>query len=154
MREEAKIIDFGQARRDKLNRGKRAQMGSTPEGQILYPEEKIEITEGEALTIAHDLIEKYPDEEALIKDFTEREGNRTRGDSLLSDQGHGRGVRERMQKSLANQREEIAAYTMEDLMRVFQIHKKNPANYSGVRLRAVADEIIKRFLVGIKSSGA
>jgi len=137
------IIDFGKERRDRRNKQKRSSIEITPQGDTLYPENKIEVTEAEAITLAHGIIEKFRDDKALVEDFSARKRPPTDAyEPTTLTQGS---LEERTQESLATQRKVAAASTTESLVRILQYHTTNPMHYYGTLLLAVAEELVKRF---------
>lgn len=145
MGEGSEIIDFGKRRRDRLNAHKRASIEVDVEGNFRYPETTSDITEAEALDIAHDIIKKYPDEAALIIDFEERESAYAREHGEQPDSASRANIDTRARIFFTNQREEAAAIATEELKKILEVSKAHPTYYHSGRLRAVADEILKRF---------
>lgn len=139
MEEKPKIIPLGERRRDKGNEGKRDGVEITPDGYILYPEEKIDITVDEALMLAKQVIKEYSDPEALFRDYATRERNNpSRQFYERTDDGT---LRKELETLIAHQRSYAALGNMDSLMIKMDFHKKNPNHYYGTVVLATAEEL-------------
>jgi len=121
-----KIIDLTERRRQKDNESKRIVLKTTPDGNILYPEERVELTTRDTLTMAKNIVQQH---------------------SFDSEQ-------ERMRKGiinfgldrvqLASQRGFAQASPSQSLFNILSFHHKNPGHYAKELLLATAEELVRR----------
>ena len=137
------IIDIAERRKKKQNAGMETQLGQTPDGYIIYPPEKIEITVDEALKIADDVIEKYNNPQALFEDYLRREKSKSNQDTSYIERTDEE-LRQRMESSLDFQIKSIKKTETDGLIKMLALHKKAPAHYYGIIILAPAIELKKR----------
>ncbi len=141
-----KIVDFGAKRKEEINKGKRAGIETSPDGEsFLFPQEQLELTEAEALDIARKILETFPTRESVVAEFKRREQPREEMYNLTFDPNLKESIEERVDASLKSQKEYAGATTTEGLVRMLQIHKNNPEQYYPTLLVAIAEEILGRF---------
>lgn len=145
--EKDNVINLGSERLRKANKQRRVEIEITPDGDFLYPEDRVEITEAKALDIARDIIAIYPDEEALVDDFKMHENGQFQTlNELLSMPAASPGeIRTRTQRSRISQQEDAAASETRVLVAILQTYRKDPKFFYGTKLLATAEELIKRF---------
>jgi hypothetical protein len=140
--EKPKILSLGERRRDKENEGKRTALEVSPDNNFLYPEEKVEITVDEALELANEAIEKYSDPEKLFEDFARRERvNIYRQDYKELDDDQ---LKKEIETDRETQRSFARLSTTKSLLRIFDLHRKNPQHYYKIMLLACAEELKRR----------
>ncbi|MBI1960794.1 MAG: hypothetical protein HYS43_00745 [Candidatus Liptonbacteria bacterium] len=145
MEKPTNVVNLAEKRREKESkkRAKRTAAGVTPEGAFIFPEAPLGITEGEALGLANEVIEKYSAPEALLEDFSRREN------AEIQRLGHGAVTDEKMKKGmeadLASQRSVATHMTTKELLKIFDLHKKHPAHFYGTKILACAEALADRF---------
>lgn len=107
-------VDLSQVRKERQGKAARRGLQVDSNGDFIYPERVISITIVEALALAHEIIQKFPE----------------------STQDP---------KALASQREASQFSTVDDCLRVLELHRQYPSHYHQAVLLATAEALLKRF---------
>jgi hypothetical protein len=146
---EPKIINLGEERKKRENEDKRTELDTSPDGYLLYPERKTEITVDEALEIADDVIKKYGDPKVLVEDLLNKDLlKRKKHESDLiwpyKDKDY-EDLEKQMESSLESHRSQAKLIKTKGLLEILALHKKYPAYFSGTKILADAEELKSRF---------
>jgi hypothetical protein len=140
-----KVPTVGEYRLKKQNEAKRKGLELTPSGDLLYPEEKGEMTYEEAYDLAKKILEQFPDERRLFEDFKARESANTRRSPFSSPTDlTDKSLHREMIRTLADNRYLAGTMGVPLIVRKLEAYQQAPRAYRGVDLVAMAEVLYNR----------
>lgn len=144
-----KVADLGRYRIERTHSTQYA--GRNPDAQeVTYPENRVELTEAQALDIARDILTCYNTKEQLIhaeQEWIMSGVCRTKEEVLVRDQSSAEVSDKTIDMLLEEKRKYVqnSETTVRILVAVLQRHMEDPNHFSRILMYVVAEELTKRF---------